>query len=224
MRTLKNSIFVGIITCIYKDYLITEITSFLAWFLLAMKQEKQMKVWYKKEPIGLRVGCMKTKKGQWGFTLVEVMIVVAIVGILAAVATPMITASLPRYRLRAEARELVINFKKAKMEAVKRNRDVVIFFVDAVAGSQNGSYQVFVNVDRDTNSPHTYNPPVDIRLVNQQMRTNVQLVSNFTNEQAGYNNRGMPLQLANQNVTLTTSDGSRSYILTVSSAGNVRLQ
>ena len=178
-----------------------------------------MKAWYKREQTSLRVRFMRTKTGQRGFTLVEVMIVVAIVGILAAVATPMITASLPRYRLRAEARELVINFKKAKMEAVKRNRDVVIVF--SGVGTQNGSYQVYVNVDRIT--PRAFNPPIDIQLVNQQLRQNVQLLSTTFNP-AGYSPRGLPLGAANQNVKLQTSDGSRSYTLSVSSAGNMRLQ
>ncbi len=166
---------------------------------------------------------MRTQLRQRGFTLLELMIVVTIIAVFAAVSYSGITSVFPYYHLRAEARELSINFKKAKIEAVKRNRDVVILFVDAVAGMQNGSYQIFVNVDRDANVPHTFDAG-DIELVNQQMRANVQLVSNFSNDQAGYNSRGLPLQLANQNAVLTTKDGLKSLTLTVSLVGNVRLQ
>jgi type IV fimbrial biogenesis protein FimT len=153
-----------------------------------------------------------------GFTLFELMIIVAILGILAAVATPMIMTSIPRYRLRAEARELLINFKKVKLEAVKRNRNVVIQFTPGVA-PQRGSYLIFV----DTDNNNAYADPPDILLVNQQIREMVLLKSTTFNP-AGYNSRGLPLGAANQNVVLETTDGSRQYTLTVSQAGAVRLQ
>lgn len=168
---------------------------------------------------------MKIKLGPKGFTLVEVMIVVAIVGIMAAIASPMITNMLPRYRLRAEARELVINFKKAKMEAVKRNRDVVIAFTLGVGAL--GGYQMCVDTDNDNDCIlPSEGGAADIPLVDQRLRADVQLMSTTLNP-AGYNSRGLPLGAANQNVVLGTNDGpppSRSYTLTVSAAGSVRLQ
>ena len=166
---------------------------------------------------------MRTPLRQRGFTLLELIIVIAIISIFIGVSYSRISAVFPYYRLRDEARELAINFKKAKIEAVKRNRDVVILFVDAVAGVQNGSYRIFVNMDRDVLVPHTIGAG-DILLVNQLIHTNVQLVSNFSNDQAGYDSRGLPIQLANQDVVLSTNDGSRSLTLTVSQVGNVRLR
>jgi type IV fimbrial biogenesis protein FimT len=163
---------------------------------------------------------MRTKAGSKGFTLIEVVTVVAIIGILSAVVLPTIMATIPRYRLRAEARELLINFKKAKIEAVKHNRDAVILFTDAV-GSQGGSYQMFVNMDKDTSTPHTFDAG-DISLGGNQVGQNMKLVSNFTNDQAGFDSRGMPLQF--NTVDIGTSDGKRTYQVIVSSAGNVRLQ
>ncbi len=167
---------------------------------------------------------MKIKSGQKGFTLIEVIIVIAIAAILAAVAYPLIITTVPRYHLREEARELMINFKRAKVEAVKHNRDVVILFADAPAVGPGGSYQIFVNMDGDGNSPHTIDAGDILLGANHQIRTNMRLISNFgvPANQAGYNNRGLPLQLGN--VTLGTNDGSRTYTLFVSLAGNVRLQ
>lgn len=160
-----------------------------------------------------------------GFTLIELIIIIAIVGILAMIMVPVFMNTLPRYYARAEARELMFQFKKAKLEAVKRNRDVCIDFINV--GTANSQYRIFVNVDRDTNTPHTYDPGAgDVLIADQQLQKNVQFVSTtFTNSQAGFNNRGLPLQLANQNIVLGAGTaGSRSYTLIVSQTGNVRIQ
>lgn len=156
-----------------------------------------------------------------GFTLFELMIVVAIMGILLAVATPMVMSTIPRYQLRAEARELVINFKKARLEAVKRNRNVVLAFTPGV-GAQGGSYLVFV----DANTNNIYEPAPggnDIQLNSKQIGANVLLSgTTFAGNNTGYNSRSMPLALGN--CEIRAMDDSKRYRLVLNSVGAVRLE
>ena len=81
---------------------------------------------------------------QKGFTLVEVAVTIAIIAILAAVATPVILRWLPDYRLRMAARDLFSNMQLAKMTAVKSNTNVAVVFNQAVGGTV-FDYAVFVD-------------------------------------------------------------------------------
>jgi len=63
-----------------------------------------------------------------GFSLVELMVVLAVLVILASIAVPAYTVWVPNYKLKAAAREVYSALQLAKLRAVKENTNVVIWF------------------------------------------------------------------------------------------------
>ena len=61
-----------------------------------------------------------------GFSLIELLVTIAIVAILAVVAAPSLMSLINSNRLTAQANELVASLQQARMEAVRRNRSVTV--------------------------------------------------------------------------------------------------
>lgn len=164
---------------------------------------------------------MKSQSKHRGFTLIEVIVVVAIIGILTAIAAPGVMSTISRYRLRGVARELVIDFKQAKIEAVKHNRDVLLEFTLETLGNPNvgGSYQSCV----DNNNNGSCDGGEVYKVVNVPREARLVGTTFAGPDVAGYNSRGFPNNGLGT-VTLSSTDGTRLFAISMSIAGGVRLQ
>lgn len=63
-----------------------------------------------------------------GFTQVELLVVMAVIVVMAAIAGPAINDSMPGHRLKSAARDLYSNMRKAKLQAIKNNAEWAIVF------------------------------------------------------------------------------------------------
>ncbi|MCI5165792.1 MAG: prepilin-type N-terminal cleavage/methylation domain-containing protein [Candidatus Electrothrix sp. GM3_4] len=71
---------------------------------------------------------MKLLRKTEGFSLVEILIVIAIIGILSAVVVPSFISGMPTRRLKSAARDLYGAMQQARLLAVKNNQNYTLIF------------------------------------------------------------------------------------------------
>ena len=71
---------------------------------------------------------MRIVKKNSGFTLIELMVVIVVIGIFVAIGVPNFMSWLPKYRLKSAVRDLYSNMQLAKMTAVKSNQNCTVTY------------------------------------------------------------------------------------------------
>lgn len=81
---------------------------------------------------------LRSPRHRPGFSLPELLIALAMIGILSAITGPRIGEALRRHALEGAAQQLALDMKRAQSEAVKRNRNVSLTRVGLTGYSVDG--------------------------------------------------------------------------------------
>lgn len=152
-----------------------------------------------------------------GFTLVEVMIVVAIIGILSAIAYPAIMQWLPSMRVKAATQQLYSDMQRAKSLAIKNNTTVTFAFVVSAGCDAPTSYTF-----ADVNVPASFNP------IARTMQNNVCLQESTFNAAppppptSGFTPKGLPAG-GTGHVTIAHPQTTTTRTVTQTMAGSLRM-
>jgi len=76
----------------------------------------------------------------YGFSIIELMVVVSMFAILTAIAIPGFSVWLPNYRLKGAARDAISALQLARLQAVRENANAAVLFDTA-----NNSYEAFID-------------------------------------------------------------------------------
>ena len=149
-----------------------------------------------------------------GFTLVELMVTIAIVAVLAGVITPSFLQWRDRTKVKGDATNLRAVFETAKLRAIKHNTNVIVSFPDDTSFL---SY-----IDANKNNVRDTDETI---IFDNKLTAGVRITENtFVGNDMAFNARGMANGPSSTGTITLTSPGGKRYSVVVSSFGRVRME
>jgi type IV fimbrial biogenesis protein FimT len=135
-----------------------------------------------------------------GFTLTELTVTLAVLGIISSISIPSYFSWLPRHRLQTSVRHIYDDMNMARSRAVKTNADIGTQF-----NPDNETYRIFIDADQD----QTYDAGETV-IQTGTLESDVNITeSTLTNNTHVFNSRGMSADTTSSayDVRLTNSAG-----------------
>jgi type IV fimbrial biogenesis protein FimT len=144
-----------------------------------------------------------------GFSIAELMTVVSLIGILAAIGIPSFLSFQPSMRLNGAAREVLSRLMWARANAVQNNNTSVVTFLS------DHSFQIFNDANGNGSADANETTTIDL----QGDYPNVTFALSGSSSSPVFNGRGT----ATTDTTVTISNSSGSKTVEVSPTGNVTI-
>ncbi len=174
---------------------------------------------------------MHNRKSLPGFTLVELMVTLAVASILVGIATPSFQTMISNSRLTGATNELIGALSFARSEAVKRGIQVTILRKDSNSAVWESGWDIFVDADGD----NTFIPDVATQCLPNQdclLRSHEALPAGYTlrtgnsyDDRATYLPNGLSWTPIGDTFTLCdgSHDDNQSRRIVISPMGRARI-
>lgn len=166
-----------------------------------------------------------------GFTMIEIMVSLAVLGILASIAVPSFTDTIKKYRIKAIQQELVASMQLARTEAIRRGTPIgLIREINAADCTVNGAswncgWRIVVDANGDRAIDNTERNDVANILQVTTISSGYNVIHSGDTNQMIYNVWGQATGIGQSFVISNSADGNggaATITVCIGSGGRIR--